>query len=108
MREQTDRRAAERFPVNTQTSCSFASPVVENFGPAKIKNISMDGIGVLLTRPVEKGSLLALTLSNPGRSFNKTVFVRVVHVTPDQPGAYLVGGTFTTPLPYEELSALVL
>jgi hypothetical protein len=107
MPEPKDRRVAERFPVNASTSCSFVSPVVEDFGAAKIKNISMDGIGLLVARSVEPGSLLAVSLSNPTRAFAKTLLVRVAHVTPDH-GSYLVGGTFNTPLTYDELSKLVL
>jgi hypothetical protein len=107
MTEPINRRATERFPVNDSTSCSFLSPVVEDFGPAKIKNISMDGIGLLLAQPLEPGTLLAVSLSNPARSFTKTVLVRVAHLTPDH-GTYLAGGNFTTPLTYEELSKLVL
>jgi hypothetical protein len=107
MPEPMDRRAAERFPVNAETSCPFLSPVAEDFGPAKIRNISMDGIGLLLGCRIEEGTLLAVTLSNPTRGFSKMVLVRVVHATP-QPGGYLVGGTFTTPLSYEELRTLVL
>ena len=102
-----DRRGSERFPVNADSSCTFLSPVVEDFGPVKIMNISMEGIGLLLNRPVEPGKLLALTLENPARNFTKTVLVRVVHSTP-RPGSYLVGGTFTTSLLYQELTMLVM
>jgi hypothetical protein len=107
MPDPKDRRAAERFPINVTTSCSFLSPVVEDFGPAKIKNISMDGIGLLLARRLEPGTMLAVSLSNPARGFTKTVLVRVAHMTPDH-GAYLLGGTFSIPLTYEELSILVM
>ena len=107
MPEPADRRAQERFQVNTDTSCSFVSPVVEDFGPARIKNISMDGIGLLMTRKVEVGALVAVTLANPAKNFVKTVLVRVAHATP-QPGGCLVGGTFDVPLTYQELTTLVL
>jgi hypothetical protein len=107
MAEPNDRRAAERFPVNPDTSCSFVGPVVEDFGPAKVRNLSMEGIGLLMIRRVEPGTLLAVSLSNPARGFSKTVLVRVVHATA-QPGGCLVGGTFQTPLTYQELSTLVL
>jgi hypothetical protein len=107
MSEQADRRAAERFPVNGDSSCSFAGQVAEGFGVARIQNVSMDGIGLLLARALEPGALLAVVLTNPSRGFSKTVLVRVVHVTA-QPAGYLVGGTFSAPLTYQELSALVL
>jgi hypothetical protein len=107
MSEPTDRRAEERLLASPEASCSFLSPVVEGFGPAKIKNISAEGIGLLLSRRLEPGTLLAMTLSNPTHGFTKTVLVRVVHVTA-QPGACLVGGTFNIPLSYQELTALVM
>src|SRR5262245_9895051 len=108
MSQPSDRRREERFPVNADTSCTFVSPVVEDFGPAKLKNISASGIGLLLTRRVEPGTMLAVSLSNPGRRFSKTVLVRVMHVTAQHGGVYLVGGSLDTPLAYEELSTLVL
>jgi hypothetical protein len=107
MPDPTDRRAAERFPVNADTSCTFVAKVVEEFGQAKLKNISTDGIGLLLTRPVQPGTLLTVRLSNPRRSFTKTTVVRVVHGTPHE-GGFLVGCTFDTPLSYTELTTLVM
>jgi hypothetical protein len=107
MAEPVNRRAVERFSVNADTSCPFLSPVVEDFGPVKIRDISMQGVGLLVSRRVEPGALLAVALANPARGFSKTVLVRVVHVTP-LGGGFLVGGTFATPLTYQEMSTLVL
>ncbi len=105
--EPVDRRAVDRFPVNANVSCPFLSPVVEDFGLVRIKDISMAGIGLVASRRVETGTLLAVTLANPARGFQKTVLVRVIHVAP-QVGGFLVGGAFSTPLTYQELSTLVL
>jgi hypothetical protein len=107
MAEQPNRRAQERMPVSADVGCSFVSPVVEDFGAGKIKDISMEGIGLMLTRKVDVGGLLAVTLTNPSKSFTKTVLVRVAHVTP-QHGGSLVGGTFTVPLSYQELTMFVM
>jgi len=107
MPELSDRRQAERFPVNADTTCPFLSPVVEDFGPVRVKDVSMAGVGLLLRRRVEPGALLALTLSNPARGFSKTVLVRVTHCTPLS-GQYQVGGDFTAPLSYQEMTSLVL
>ena len=85
----------------------FVAPVVENFGSARIKDISLDGIGLVVGRRVEPGSLLALTVANPPRSFTKTLLIRVIHAT-QQPGGYLVGGKFQTPLTYQELTMIVM
>lgn len=107
MAQSPDRRAQERIVPGADSSCSFVSPVVEDFGPAKIKDLSMQGIGLILSRKVEPGSVLAVTLTNGPKSFTKTVLVKVIHVTP-QPGGALIGGTFTTPLSYQEFTSLVM
>lgn len=104
---ESDRRAQERLPVSGDTGCAFVGPVAEDFGAAKIKNISLDGIGLVVSRRVEPGTLLAVTLSNAAKNFTKTVLVRVAHATP-QHGGCLIGGTFNTPLTYQELTALVM
>jgi hypothetical protein len=102
-----DRRAVERYPVSAGVTCPFLAPVAEGLGAAKVRDVSMQGIGLLLGRRVEPGTLLTVVLSNAAKGFSKTVLVRVVHATP-QPGGCLVGGTFETPLTYQEMSALVL
>jgi hypothetical protein len=102
-----DQRAADRYPVSAGTACAFAHPVVEAPGPVQVRDVSMDGVGLLLTRRVEPGSLLAVGLANPAKGFAKTVLVRVAHVTPSG-GGFLVGGSFLTPLTYQEMTTLVM
>jgi hypothetical protein len=103
-----ENRAAERFAVNANVTCPFASPVLEDFGPVKVKNVSMIGIGLLCPGAVPVGVQLAVKLVNSAKKFSKTVLMRVVHVTPQSAGAYLVGGTLDTPLTYDELCVLVM
>jgi hypothetical protein len=107
MTKQPERRAEERYPVNGDATCPFLSPVVENYGTVKIRDVSMQGVGLLVTRRIEPGTLLAVVLANDLRTFNKTVLARVAHVTPVG-GSYLVGCQFVTPLTYQEMSVLVL
>jgi len=107
MQQEFDRRAQERMAVNTETKCTFVSPVLEDFGPGRIHNISMDGLALLLTSRVQPGTLMAVTLVNEARGFQKTVMLRVEHATV-QGGACLVGGSFSPPLTYQELTALVM
>ena len=107
MPDPAERRTAERYPVNADASSPFVSPVVEDFGTVKIRDISMAGVGLVMSRRVEPGTLLALTLSNPAKGFTKTVLVRVAHATP-LGGGFLIGGNFTVPLAYQEMSTLVL
>lgn len=107
MKDGPNRRAEERFPFNADASCPHLSPVAEDFGPVRLKDVSMGGIGMLLSRAVEVGALLAVTLVNPAKGFTKTVLVRVTHAS-RVGGNYVVGGAFTTPLTYQEMTTLVL
>ena len=106
MADPKDRRAAERMAVNAGTSCGFVG-AVEDTGTSKIRDVSMEGIGILMTRQVAVGSLLAVTIVNQAQKLSKTVLVRVAHVTSVH-GGFLVGGTFSEQLTYQELTALVM
>jgi hypothetical protein len=108
MTDLRDRRVAERFPVNADSACDFMSPVLEDIGAVRIKNISNEGIGLIANHEVAPGMLLAINLVNRKRSFSKTMLVRVAHVTPQAGNSYLIGGTFKTPLTYEELTTMVM
>jgi hypothetical protein len=102
-----DRRASERIPVNRATTGAFVGRVVDDLGAVKIRDVSLEGIGLVLMKSVAVGSVLVVGLSNLDKGFNKTVLVEVAHVTPI-PGAFLVGGSFTDPLTYQELTTLVM
>ena len=103
-----DKRVAQRFPVNSNVTCSFASPVLEDFGPVKIKNLSTHGVGLIAPETLAVGMLLVVKLVNPAKKFSKTALIRVVHVTPQSGGMCLVGGNLDTPLTYEELCVFVM
>jgi hypothetical protein len=103
----SDRRAEERMAVGGSTTCSFAAPVAADIPWAKVRDLSMSGVGLLVAQKVEVGSRLVIGLSNPTKGLSKTVVVRVVHVTPASAGFH-VGGLFDTPLTYSELTAFVL
>jgi hypothetical protein len=105
---QNEQRAAERYPVNANSACVFVSPVLEDFGPVKLVNISTDGVGLVSGQALQVGLLLAVKVVNPNKKFARTMLVRVVHVTPQPGGSYLVGGQFETALTYEELCILVM
>jgi len=104
---EADRRAAERIAVNSKTACSFVSPVVEDFGKALVRDISLSGIGVIVSKKVAVGSLLVVELVNEAKSVSRSMMVRVAHVTTVN-GGFLIGGEFTSPLTYQELTSFVM
>ena len=103
-----DLRAEERFPMGPDSACVFASPVLEDMEPIRVKNISSTGIGLITSMRLEPGLLMAIKLVNRAKNFSKTMLVRIVHVTLQPGNSYLIGGTLDTPLTYEELSLLVM
>ena len=107
MADSTDRRTEERMAFARETTCPAVAPVGPDVGPARLRDVSMEGLGLVLTRPAEVGAMIAVTLANAPKGFTKTVILRVTHVT-RTPGAYLIGGTFTAPLTYQEFTALVM
>ena len=102
------KRTAAEYPVAAGTACPFVSPVAEDFGPVRLLNVSMDGVGLRLTRRVAPGTLLAVGLSNPAKGVARTALVRVTCVADEPGGGCTVGGSFVTPLTYQEMTALVM
>jgi hypothetical protein len=103
-----DRRATPRYPVNTDTSCPFLMPLGEDVGPAKIRDISTEGIGLLCSRPIPPGTLLVIGLKNAARNFSRTQVMQVAHTTQGVGGMYIIGGVFLSPLTYEELRTFLM
>lgn len=108
MEDPSDRRQSERFPVTADTTCHFAGQVAEDLGSVRIKNVSMEGIGLVVGKSVKPGAVLVVGITNKAKSFNRVMLVRVVHVTAQVGGTFLVGGTFETPLTYQDLTTLVM
>ena len=106
MADYKEQREEERFPVGPHVVCSFASPVLEDFGPVRIKSISTHGVGMIAPATLAENMLLVVKLVNPTKKLSKTALVRVAHVAPHAAGTCLVGGNLDTLLTYEELCSL--
>jgi len=108
MSNPNEKRAAERFAVNPNSACVFASPVLDDFGPVKLVNLSLTGVGLISPEKLHDNLMMAIKLENATKKIAKTMLVRVVHVTAQPGGTFLIGGTFDTPLTYDELCNFVL
>jgi hypothetical protein len=103
----TERRSAVRYPVNADVTCPMVVPIKEELGAARIRDVSTEGIGLLLSKHVEPGTFLMVTLKNDAQKFFRIQLVQVAHST-KAAGGYVIGGNFVTPLSYEELSKLLM
>ncbi len=101
-----ERRLSPRYSVSASTKCQFALRVEADFDLVRVKDISLDGIGMILGHPVEAGALLVVGLKK--ENFSKIVLVEVRHSTRVDGNLCHVGGVLLTPLTYEEMSTLVM
>jgi serine/threonine protein kinase len=104
-----ERRSAVRFDCALPTSCtinlSVHTDATEFQTPwqAQACDLSVSGIGLLLSRRFEPGSLLTVDLVSSSGETKRTRKVRVVRVAPAEGGGWFHGGTLTEKLSTEDL-----
>jgi hypothetical protein len=102
MADGSERRTQQRHPVAGR---HIPAPDAAE-GTAVLRDVSLNGAGVVVPFPCEVGQWVSLRLTNPARGFDKPVQLRVAHVTPTA-GGFFVGGTFAEPLSFDELDEVV-
>ena len=102
-----EQRRVLRFPISEETSCHLVAAVGETQWPARVVDVSADGVCLLLRRRFETGTRVVLELAHGVRVFSRTVELRVVHVTETEDGAFVLGGAFSRKLSHAELTALL-
>lgn len=101
-----DKRAFVRFPCSVKATYERTDGPEGVLCPAEVDNVSATGIGLLLDRPLELGSLLNLQLRHTDRDETRTILACVVHVTTRPGGQSLLGCNFIRELADEDLQAL--
>lgn len=102
-----ERRSAPRYPVNPETACRVLATDDPAFQPAEVRNISTGGLRLAVARHYEVGTFLTVELSRKGGQLERTLVVRVVHVS-EQGDRFVLGCAFLAPLAGHELLALSL
>ncbi|HZY83896.1 MAG TPA: PilZ domain-containing protein [Gemmataceae bacterium] len=100
-----ERRASARHFCRLEGSCRALPEGRGESWAATVRDISADGVGLLLRRRFEPGVLLAVELA-VGREA-RSLLARVVHATAHA-GGWLVGCRFLSPLDEDELRAILL
>jgi PilZ domain len=104
-----DRRAGVRIPSDLAATCGLAGRAREPVWPAKVRGISLAGIGLILQHRFRPGTTLMVDLRESGGAVLRTVRARVVHATAfldDGNACWLLGCVFDHHLDEEEASAL--
>ncbi len=106
-RSGAERRSSRRH-TNLATHHRLVAAIGDDFVLAKIRNISPEGISLILSRPVETGTLLSVDLIDTKTNrFSRTLQVRVIYSVEHPTGDWILGGTFATKLTNEELQTFL-
>lgn len=103
-----ERRASVRFESNARGTCQTLSVRQESTWEATVRNISSQGIGILLGRRFEPGALLTIELTTSTEDRQRLLLARVTHATfqPDDQ-KWLIGCILLSPLGEDEIQELL-
>ncbi len=103
----SDRRVSKRHTCLAAHQRLMAA-IGDDFVLAKIRNISPEGISLILSRPVEAGTVLSVDLIDTRTNrFSRTLQVRVIYSVEHPSGDWILGGTFAAKLSNEELQTFL-
>ncbi|HXG10240.1 MAG TPA: PilZ domain-containing protein [Gemmataceae bacterium] len=102
-----ERRAHVRYAPAPDTTCQLTAGGNNNVWWASVLDISAGGIGLVVSRRFEPGTLLAIGVENKSREFSHMLVARVVHVRKESASRYIMGAKFISPLGDDELRALL-
>jgi hypothetical protein len=93
-----ERRSSRRHTC-LATHERLMAAIGDNFVLAKVRNLSPEGISLIMNRPVEAGSILSLDLiDTKTNQFSRTLQVKVVYSVEHPSGDYIMGGSFRSRL----------
>jgi PilZ domain len=108
-----ERRAGVRYECALPTACivndSLHPDATEwqSQWDAQVFDLSVGGIGLVVARRFEPGSVLTLDLASGDGRVKRTRQVQVVRVAPADRGRWFIGGVLTEKLSREELRLLL-
>ena len=100
-----ERRAAVRYLCDREV---FYFPLwTSERHWARIRNVSADGISLLVASPIDPGTDLAIDMKTVDPSILLTLVARVVHATKQEEDSWIIGCRFLTRLSDEDLRVLL-
>jgi serine/threonine protein kinase len=108
-----ERRSALRLDHSLRTICTIHDSVHPDVPEclskwhATVQNLSLAGIGLLLSRRFEPGSILTVDLANRSGDIKSSRPMRIAWVAPDEEEGWLVGGTLIEAISQDELRHLL-
>ena len=108
-----ERRRAVRYPCTLASICEVATSIhgEETAGldrwPAKVLNLSIAGIGLMLDRRFEPGTVVWTMLENSDRTFQFRADLQVIRSIRSGANQWFIAATFTKPLLKDDLRKLL-
>ena len=101
-----DRRMAPRFEATGKVSCHPSCGRPGELWPGHVRDISRTGIGLIMPRRWERGTILLLEVSPEGGA-PRSLCACVIHSTRLSEASYIVGCAHGGDFDEEEIQALV-
>ncbi len=98
-----DYRAWVRFPCDAEATYKPSSASEPGEWQAQVINVSPSGIGLVVSRQFQPGTMLNIALPIPSDQLFRTVLACVIHVTPQEESQWALGCSFATELNNEDL-----
>jgi hypothetical protein len=107
-----ERRASVRYPCDPDSfspdnSCRPITTSQKDSWLATVRNLSTGGIGLVVARRFELGTLLQVDLEDANHTARSSFLVRVVHIAAGEGKAWLLGCAFTSKLTESDLLSLM-
>jgi len=102
-----ERRAWVRYPRKLVTMWQLLDPVGEEHWTALVKDLSLNGVGLVVNRSFPLATVLTVRLRNSTCTYERSALVRVRHCTAQPDGDWLVGCSFVVRISADELHQLL-
>jgi serine/threonine protein kinase len=102
-----EKRVYPRHPAHLDSRCLPVAGHKEDVWVSSICDVSLTGIGLLVNRRFEVGTVLEIKFQNLGEEAPLRLFVRVMRQQARAARKWLLGCKFASPLSDEELKALL-
>jgi PilZ domain len=103
-----ERRLFRRLPCKLKVQSRLSRVTEEGMWLAAIRNISLEGIGLMVNRCAQPGMFLTVEIPNRPPIMRKPILVRVIHARANTGGQWwCLGGQFVRKLAKDELDFLI-
>jgi hypothetical protein len=106
--KRSERRTSVRVACNLETSPHLIAALGSDFFLARVRNISPEGISLVVSRSFDPGTVLSVDLIDKRTNhFSDTLQVQVLYALEHPSGEWILGGIFNRDLTADELKIFV-